>query len=74
MYTEAYRGFMSARIRNLVFLSVALTPAVARAQAPVGELFSTTAQVRGSVTLASSGTTVMSGSSITSGNSLPACN
>jgi hypothetical protein len=67
MYTEAYRGFMSARIRNLVFLSVALTPAVARAQAPVGELFSTTAQVRGSVTLAGSGMTVMSGSSITSG-------
>ncbi len=67
MYTEAYRDFMSARIRNLVFLSVGLAPALAHAQAPVGELFSTTAQVRGSVTLASSGMTVMSGSSITSG-------
>lgn len=58
---------MSARMHNLVLLSVALAPAVTYAQAPVGELFSTTAQVRGSVTLASSGMTVMSGSSITAG-------
>ncbi len=58
---------MLPQLRRLFLLAIALTPLLARSQAPVGELFSTTAQVRGSVTLASGGTTVLSGSSITAG-------
>lgn len=58
---------MLPQLRRLLLLGSALTPLLAHAQAPVGELFSTTAQVRGSVTLAGSGTTVLSGSSITAG-------
>ena len=42
-------------------------PACLWAQVPVGELYSTLAHVRGSVTLAGSGTTVLSGSSIEAG-------
>jgi hypothetical protein len=43
------------------------TPLALHAQAPVGELYSTVAKVRGAVTLASGGTTVISGSSIEAG-------
>ncbi len=42
-------------------------PCFLHAQAPVGELYSTIARIRGSVTLAGSGTTVLSGSSIEAG-------
>lgn len=50
-----------------LFAAVCATPCLLCAQAPVGELYSTIARVRGSVTLANSGTTVLSGSSIDSG-------
>jgi len=45
----------------------ACAPVIAHAQVPVGELYSTIARVRGSVTLAAGGTTVLSGSSIEAG-------
>ncbi len=63
----AYWYSMPLRFRKLLVLTVAVAPLIARAQAPVGELYSTTAQVRGSVTLAGGGTTVLSGSSISAG-------
>lgn len=60
---------MSPRFHNLLLaLAVASAPLAMQAQAPVGELYSTAARVRGSVTMASGGgTTVLSGSSIESG-------
>lgn len=59
---------MTARFRKLLFsLALPILPLLAHAQAPVGELYSTVARVRGAVTLASGGTTVLSGSSIESG-------
>lgn len=60
---------MSA-LRKILLLFFACAPIGAHAQAPVGDLFSTTAQVRGSVTFVSGGTSVLSGSSITSGASV----
>lgn len=47
------------------FLAFAVTPVFA--QAPVGELFSSDASVRGSVLLAGSGTQVLSGSQVSAG-------
>lgn len=59
---------MFARYANLLFAAaMASVPGAMLAQAPVGELYSTVARVRGSVTLISGGTDVMSGSSIESG-------
>jgi hypothetical protein len=67
MYTDAQAMSFS---RKIILLCITGAPLVARAQAPVGDLFSTTAQVRGSVTFVSGGTSVLSGSSITSGASV----
>jgi len=44
-----------------------MTPAIATAQQTIGELYATDASVKGSVILASSGTSVLSGSSIQAG-------
>lgn len=68
MYTDAKR-LMSFR-QKILLVSLACTPVALFAQVPVGDLFSTTAQVRGSVTFVSGGTSVLSGSSITSGASV----
>src|SRR3954469_19624382 len=59
---------MAFSLQKLALVAlVTAAPAVLHAQAPVGELFSTIARVRGSVTLAGGGTTVLSGSSIEAG-------
>ncbi|MGA2961227.1 MAG: hypothetical protein ABSD96_06095 [Candidatus Korobacteraceae bacterium] len=50
-------------------LAVVLAPVVLQAQAPVGELFSGDASVRGSVVLAAGGTSVLSGSQVSAGQS-----
>ena len=50
-------------------LVAALMPAALQAQAPVGELFAGDASVRGSVVLASSGTSVLGGSQVSAGQS-----
>jgi hypothetical protein len=62
---------MSSRFSTLLATVIACSPLLLHAQAPVGELFSTAAEVRGSVALAGGGTTILSGSSISAG-SLPA--
>jgi len=51
----------------LLAAPLVLAAAVAAAQQPVGELYATDASVKGSVILASSGTSVLSGSSIQAG-------
>jgi hypothetical protein len=68
MYTDAYRAMFLPR--KIILLCLAWTPLAVHAQVPVGDLFSTAAQVRGSVTFVSGGTSVLSGSSITSGASV----
>jgi hypothetical protein len=50
-------------------LASALLPAALQAQAPVGELFAGDASVKGSVVLASSGTSVLGGSQVSAGKS-----
>jgi len=58
---------MSSSFCKILPAALLCLPLVSYAQAPVGQLYSTTAKVRGSVTLANSGTTVLSGSSIDAG-------
>ncbi|ABF43128.1 hypothetical protein Acid345_4128 [Candidatus Koribacter versatilis Ellin345] len=59
---------MAPRLPQLAIATGLLcAPCWLHAQAPVGELYSTIARIRGSVTLAGGGTTVLSGSSIESG-------
>jgi len=59
---------MAPRLTQFAVVTCLLsTPCLLHAQAPVGELYSTIARIRGSVTLAGGGTTVLSGSSIESG-------
>ncbi len=59
---------MPSRLPQLALTALIVTaPLALPAQAPVGELFSTVARVRGAVTLAGGGTTVLSGSSIEAG-------
>ena len=50
-------------------LVAALIPSALEAQAPVGDLFAGDASVRGSVVLASTGTSVLSGSQVSAGQS-----
>jgi hypothetical protein len=59
---------MFSRTRQLLLIAAATcAPLLAHAQLPVGELYSTLAKVRGSVSLAGGGTTILSGSSIDAG-------
>jgi hypothetical protein len=51
----------------LLTAAVACAPVLAHAQLPIGELYSTLARVRGSVSLDGGGTTILSGSSIEAG-------
>lgn len=55
------------RLALSVALVVFVSPTGAAAQQPIGELYATDASVKGSVILASSGTSVLSGSSIQAG-------
>ncbi|HEY3927143.1 MAG TPA: hypothetical protein VGL89_02100 [Candidatus Koribacter sp.] len=58
---------MSSRLCKLLPAAFLCMPLVSYAQAPLGQLYSTVAKVRGSVNLANGGTTVLSGSSIEAG-------
>lgn len=58
---------MRLRFQPALLASLLCLPLSLCAQAPVGQLYSTVARVRGQVAMASGGTTVLSGSSIESG-------
>lgn len=60
---------MTLRTCFPLVLAAALIPSALEAQAPVGELFAGDASVRGSVVLASTGTSVLSGSQVSAGQS-----